>query len=156
MSAITFLLLLAGCRQEATPALYQSGWFKDVSKEAGLHFIYDNDLSEQRRFIETTGGGVAFIDYDNDGLIDIFAVQSGSAPGSPERPRPPHALYHNLGSGKFEDVTVKAGLAVDTGYAQGVSVADYDNDGVLCYPSRRNHFRGWAVAETLSNVEARK
>lgn len=105
------------------------GRFRDVTRSAGLTFTYDNDASPGRRFIETTGGGCAFVDFDNDGLLDIFAVQGGPAPGAPARVRPRHALYRNRGNGSFTDVTVAAGLAVDTGYAQGVAAADYDNDG---------------------------
>src|SRR5262245_2462086 len=82
-----------------------TGCFHDVTASVGLAFRYDNDATPQRRFIETTGGGCAFLDYDNDGYLDVFAVQSGPAPGSPPRPRPHHALYHNLAGQRFEDVT---------------------------------------------------
>ena len=96
---------------------------------AGLCFKYDNDATTAHRFIETTGGGCAFLDYNNDGLLDIIAVQGGPAPGAAFRPRPHNVLYRNCGNGKFEDVTHAAGLDIDTGYGQGVAVADYDNDG---------------------------
>lgn len=105
------------------------GPFQDVTKEAGLHFTYDNDASPQHRFIETTGGGCAFFDYNNDGLLDIFAVQGGPAPGSPYRPRPSAVLYKNRGDGTFADVTAEVGLHTDMGYGQGVAVADYLNTG---------------------------
>jgi enediyne biosynthesis protein E4 len=100
----------------------------DVTKSVGLSFVYDNDVSPARRFIETTGGGCAFIDFDNDGLLDVFAVQGGPAPGGSKRDRPRHALYRNLG-GRFQDVTQRAGLGINCGYGQGVAAADYDNDG---------------------------
>jgi hypothetical protein len=100
-----------------------------VTREAGLNFVYDNDASPARRLIETTGGGCAFLDFDNDGLLDIFVVQGGPAPGSASRPRPTSALFRNTGSGKFVDFTRAARLDVDTGYGQGVAAADYDNDG---------------------------
>lgn len=103
--------------------------FRDVSARAGLAFTYDNDASPERRFVETTGGGCAFLDINNDGSLDIFAVQGGPAPGSPPRPRPRNALYLNQGDGTFRDVTAATGLGVDTGYGQGVAAADYDNDG---------------------------
>src|SRR5262249_45857527 len=103
--------------------------FRDVTKTAGLNFQYDNDASPAHRYVETTGGGCAFLDFDNDGFLDIFAVQGGPAPGNLVRPRPVHALYRNRGDGTFEDVTRSAGLAVDVGYGQGVAAADYDGDG---------------------------
>ena len=69
--------------------------------------------------IETTGSGVAFLDYDNDGLADIFVA---SGPGSPSR------MYHNEGDGKFRDVSQALGFTRE-GWAQGVCAGDYDNDG---------------------------
>jgi hypothetical protein len=104
--------------------------FQDATARAGLAFQYDNDAAGAYRFIETTGGGCGFLDYDNDGHLDLFAVQGGPAPGSAAaRPRPLCALYRNRGDGTFQNVTRLAGLEVDLGYAQGVSAADYDNDG---------------------------
>ena len=105
------------------------GSFRDVTREAGLAFTYDNDARGAHRFIESTGGGCAFVDTNNDGLLDIVAVQGGPAPGSAPRARPRHALYVNRGNGTFVDGVPAAGLGIDTGYAQGVSAADYDGDG---------------------------
>src|SRR5687768_8396186 len=97
------LLAVSGCArphgtnsgglQQMRSVLSTNGTFQDVTTSVGLAFRYDNDATPQRRFIETTGGGCAFLDYDNDGYLDIFAVQSGPAPGGPVRPRPHHALY---------------------------------------------------------------
>jgi hypothetical protein len=68
-------------------------------------------------------------DFDNDGKLDIYLANSYSVEAAlAKKPRPPAALYRNLGNGKFEDVTGKAGVA-DPGWAMGVSVADYDNNG---------------------------
>lgn len=106
--------------------------FTDVSEAAGLRWAYRNGATERHHFIETTGGGVAFFDYNNDGLLDIFAVQSGPVPGAgPAEKNFPTTcvLYHNNGDGTFTDVTEKAGLDKDFGYGQGVTVADYNNDG---------------------------
>ncbi|HKD10154.1 MAG TPA: CRTAC1 family protein [Bryobacteraceae bacterium] len=94
--------------------------FRNVAREAGLTQSIPNGGSESKQFIiETTGSGVAFIDYDNDGLPDIFI---GSGPGSPSR------MYHNEGNGKFRDVTAALGLTRE-GWTQGVCAGDYDNDG---------------------------
>ena len=106
--------------------------FTDVSEAAGLHWAYRNGATGKHHMIETTGGGVAFFDYNNDGLLDIFAVQSGPDPkaGPTERNFPnTSVLYRNNGDGTFTDVTAGSGLDKYLGYGQGVTVADYDNDG---------------------------
>jgi enediyne biosynthesis protein E4 len=92
--------------------------------------------------VESMGGGAAMFDYDNDGRLDLFLVNSYSVEAALAKlPHPPAALYHNLGNGKFEDVAASAGVA-DPGWAMGVSVADYDNDGdddlyVTCFGSNK-------------------
>ena len=94
--------------------------FRNVAKEAGLARTAPNGGATSKQFIiETTGSGVAFIDYDNDGLPDIFVV---SGPGEPSR------MYHNEGGGQFRDVTQALGLTHE-GWGQGVCAGDYDNDG---------------------------
>ena len=81
--------------------------FRNVAREAGLTRPIPNGGSGSKQFIiETTGSGVAFIDYDNDGLPDIFVV---SGPGSPSR------MYHNEGGGKFRDVTAALGFTAKAG-----------------------------------------
>jgi hypothetical protein len=95
--------------------------FRNVAASAGLTASFPNGGQKTKRFIlETTGSGVAFLDYDNDGLPDIFIV---SGEGGPSR------LYHNEGKGRFTDVTAKMGLGAASGWGQGVCAADYDNDG---------------------------
>jgi enediyne biosynthesis protein E4 len=105
-------------------------WFVDVAGRAGLKMQNVNGGVDTKKFIiETTGSGVAIIDYDNDGWPDIFLV-NGSAleeingPGS----RPTGHLFHNNHDGTFTDVTRKAGLDF-AGWGQGACVGDYDNDG---------------------------
>jgi len=94
--------------------------FQNVAHEAGLtDSIPNGGVQSKRYIIETTGSGAAFLDYDNDGLLDIFLV---SGPGGTNR------LYHNLGNGKFADVTKEMGLE-HTGWGQGVCTGDFDNDG---------------------------
>jgi hypothetical protein len=94
--------------------------FRNVAREAGLVDSFPNGGSRSKQYIiETTGSGAAFIDYDNDGLLDIFLV---SGPGGTNR------LYHNTGNGKFVDVTKEMGLE-HTGWGQGVCAGDFDNDG---------------------------
>lgn len=94
--------------------------FRNVARQSGLTDVFPNGGDAAKRYIiETTGSGVAFIDYDNDGLLDIFVV---SGPGATNR------MYHNEGGGKFRDVTKALGL-VHSGWGQGVCAGDFDNDG---------------------------
>jgi enediyne biosynthesis protein E4 len=103
--------------------------FKDIAEEAGLAGINVSGRSDKKDYIlETTGNGVAIFDYDNDGLMDIFVVNSTTMDGKGAGATSTSHLYHNLGNLHFEDVTAKAGLA-KLGWGQGVCAADYDNDG---------------------------
>jgi enediyne biosynthesis protein E4 len=116
-------LLLAAFSLIAAPA--PSPQFRNVAREAGLTRAIPNGGDAAKQFIiETTGSGIAFIDYDNDGLLDIFVVSGAvvSGPASSSR------MYHNEGKGKFRDTTNELGLQ-RTGWGQGVCVGDYDNDG---------------------------
>src|SRR5262249_27138203 len=80
----------------------------------------------KRYIVETTGGGVAFFDYDQDGWLDIFLVNGSTLEGAPSGAT--NHLYRNKGDGTFEDVTQRAGLD-KSGWGQGVCAGDYDNDG---------------------------
>jgi len=103
--------------------------FKDVRKAAGIIFLQDSTESDQKYYLETMGTGVAWLDYDQDGLMDLYFVQSAATdaykPATPLR----SALYHNNGDGTFTDVTEKAHLGGEGHYGQGVAVGDFDNDG---------------------------
>jgi enediyne biosynthesis protein E4 len=103
--------------------------YTDIRKAAGITFIQDSTQTEQKYYLETMGTGVGWIDYDQDGLMDLYFVQSGATdiykPSTPLR----SALYHNNGDGTFTDVTEKAGVGGEGHYGQGVAVGDYDNDG---------------------------
>jgi hypothetical protein len=103
--------------------------YTDVRKDAGITFLEDSTQSEEKYYLETMGTGVAWLDYDQDGLMDLFFVQSGET----DAYKPPHPLrselYHNNGDGTFTDVTEKAGLGGAGHYGQGVAVGDFDNDG---------------------------
>lgn len=106
--------------------------FRDVTRSAGIDWTYHNGGTGRHLFVETTGGGVAFLDYNRDGWPDLFAVQGGTLPGEPEAADAKawrNVLYRNNGDGTFTDVTSGSGLEGRTGYGQGVSAADYDNDG---------------------------
>ena len=111
----------------------------DVNLPRGLDFTLQNSPTPQKYLIETMPGGVALLDYNNDGLLDIFFVNGGhvtSPMRTPENferhdPRYWNRLYRQNKDGSFTDVTQQAGLANagDGNYGMGVAVGDYDNDG---------------------------
>ena len=114
------------------PGTAQPGpaWFVDEAVPAGLLMQNVNGDAATKKFIlETTGSGVAILDYDHDGWPDIFVVNGDAFPFEPQ-----HAgahtshLFHNNHDGTFTDVTKQSGLGI-TGWGQGVCVGDYDNDG---------------------------
>src|SRR5215469_4133092 len=101
--------------------------FRDITQQAGIHFVHNNAAFGKKYLPETMGLGVAFIEYDNDGWPDIFLVNGTSWPGLPSKHSPPK-LYHNNHNGTFTDVTHKAGLDIEI-FGMGVAIGDYDNDG---------------------------
>jgi hypothetical protein len=103
--------------------------FTDVGRAAGLNAktIYGGE-HKNKYLLETTGCGVAFYDYDNDGWLDIFLVNGWRLEGFSSGEEPTSHLFKNNRDGTFTDVTGKAGL-VHHGWGQGVCVGDYDNDG---------------------------
>src|SRR6202795_1615679 len=96
--------------------------------KSGISWVHTAGKSPQKYLPETTGAGCAFLDYDNDGWIDIYLVNSGKCDFYNPNPPLRNALYRNNRDGTFTDVTEKAGVA-GGGYGQGVAVGDYDGDG---------------------------
>jgi enediyne biosynthesis protein E4 len=103
--------------------------FSDITQEAGITWRQFSGESSDRFLIETMGGGVAFVDFDGDGRQDIFFVNGGETPRTKSPAPVRHALYRNLGQGRFEEVAAKAGVDRTNFYGMGVAAADYDNDG---------------------------
>ena len=103
--------------------------FLNVARESGLNAktIYGSE-HKNKYLLETTGCGVAFYDYDNDGWLDIFLVNGTRLEGFPKGEEPISHLFKNNRDGTFTDVTLKAGLA-HSGWGQAVCIGDYDNDG---------------------------
>jgi enediyne biosynthesis protein E4 len=111
----------------------------ELKHPAGLDFTLENSPTPQKYLLETMPGGVALLDYDQDGLLDIFLINGGQVSGSMQQaddfkrsnPRYWNRLYHQNQDGSFTDVTQQAGLANagDGNYGMGVAVGDYDNDG---------------------------
>jgi enediyne biosynthesis protein E4 len=103
--------------------------FADIAVDAGVDFTLRNSPTPEKHQIETMPGGVAVLDYDQDGLIDIYFTNGAKSP-SLQRSGPDNwnRLYKNLGNGRFADVTEHAGVQGD-GYMMGAAAADFDNDG---------------------------
>ena len=122
-SAASSFLLRPGNAAEREPL------FAEVPcSSTGIEWVHDNAISEARYLPETLGPGCAFLDFDNDGWMDIYLVNSGPSdfwkPPKPIR----NALYKNNRDGTFTDVTEKAGVGGGT-FGMGVAVGDFDNDG---------------------------
>ena len=144
--ALMTSILAVGCRRESKvptagteyDRLRASGdttprsLLVDVTNETGIEFVHDAVRKGDFLFPEINGAGCGFLDFDNDGFLDIYFVQSGkdlkgrSSDAAVERNR----LYRNRGDGTFEDVTDHSG-AGDTGYGQGLACGDYNNDGFV-------------------------
>ena len=103
--------------------------FVDVTPQSGITFKHDNAATSEKYFIETMGAGCAWIDYNNDGFLDAYLVQSTETPLY--KPKEPlrSALYRGNGDGTFTDVTLEARVRAEGVFGMGVAVADYDNDG---------------------------
>ena len=130
----TFLRTLLGSGASAVVAGWPAGaadapLFTEVPPSvSGITWVHDNAMSPARFLPESLGPGCAFLDYDNDGWMDLYLVNSGPSDFyKPARPLK-NALYHNNRDGTFTDVTDKAGVAGGT-FGMGVAVGDYDNDG---------------------------
>jgi hypothetical protein len=115
--------------QGTAPVTPLGASFVNVAKESGLNVktIFGGE-HKNKYLLETTGCGVAFYDYDNDGWLDIFLVNGTRLEGYPAGQEPINHLFKNNRDGTFTDVTLKAGLA-HSGWGQGVCIGDYDNDG---------------------------
>src|SRR5690349_13763173 len=103
--------------------------FENIAVKAGVNFITQNSPTPNKNQIETMVAGVALLDYDGDGWLDIYLVNGAAIPSlQKESPAYWNRLYHNNHDGTFSDVTERAGVA-GAGYGMGVAVGDYDNDG---------------------------
>ncbi|MBV9441449.1 MAG: VCBS repeat-containing protein, partial [Acidobacteriaceae bacterium] len=104
--------------------------FKNVAQQAGLAtWRHIMGTPEKRYILETVGSGVALLDYDNDGWLDIYLVNGSTYEAETGKAKPPHAaLFRNNHDGTFTDVAEKAGVTNDR-WGFGVAVGDYDNDG---------------------------
>ena len=138
MNAALLALLVASVGPVAAPAASAAAAapsaaadcpvrFTDVAPSAGLSFTHLRGATPDHHLAETMGSGLAWLDYDNDGWMDLYVVQGGPFPPSGS-PKAQDRLFHNNKDGTFTDVTEKANLH-DTAYGMGATAVDYDNDG---------------------------
>ncbi len=124
-AAGSLLFALLGMTGQRTPE------FVDIAAKSGLNDVfYCGSDTAKKYIIEALGGGVALIDYDNDGYLDVFFVSGSRLEGFPPGQEPSNQLYRNNRDGSFTRITKEAGL-IQTGWGQGVCAGDYDNDGFI-------------------------
>lgn len=113
----------------ATAVTHSTIHFNDIAKSAGILFRTENCATQERHQPETMPAGVALLDYNGDGLLDIYLVNGADMPSLKKtEPKYFNRLFRNNGDGTFTDVTERAGVA-GFGYGMGAAVGDYDNDG---------------------------
>lgn len=117
--AVPLLLAAPAMAQQDAPS------FVDATARAGIDFVHDTGARGDKHLPETMGGGVAWLDFDNDGTDDVYLVQSGPLPGDGAAPRG-NVLFRNDGHGNFRSRAV--GIE-DAGYGMGAAAADFDGDG---------------------------
>ena len=129
---LAVLLPLLGCSVSSQPNTESNSpnevdgpaWFKDVSDRVGFHFVHDPGPTDTYFMPQSMGSGCAFLDFDGDGLLDIYMLQD-AGPDSKSVNR----LYRQLPDHTFQDVTEGSGLDV-AGFNRGVAVGDVNNDGL--------------------------
>jgi len=135
-SLLAIPLIIVGCRPTITPTVTTDtlppDWFTNVAKAAGIDATYRNgEDAEHFAILESLGGGLGWIDFDQDGQLDLVVTGGGHYTGADRKTLTgyPTELYRNLGSGKFAKMPDGNGLNATQFYSHGVAVGDYDCDG---------------------------
>ena len=124
MRLAVLIVFVCNCAAQTAPII-----FDNISARSGITFRMNNSASASRHQVETMIAGVAMLDYNNDGLLDIYFVNGAALPALEKTdPKYFNALYRNNGDSTWTDVTVQAGVRGE-GFGMGVAAADYDNDG---------------------------
>jgi hypothetical protein len=121
---LTVIPTTVALTKQAEPSPFR---FTEIAKEAGIDFVHFSGMTDDKHFPTANGSGVAVLDYNNDGLLDIYFATATLLPlGTAEKG--PNRLYKNLGNNHFQDVTEASGLGYH-GFCHGIIVGDIDNDG---------------------------
>lgn len=142
IAACFALIALPGCGEKPprspeprtpTPSTAHSitPWFTEASEASGLKFHHASGHQTRFYLPEMVTGGVAILDFNNDGFLDVFCVNGGSIDSANASPSSSHGLFRNLGGFKFENVTARSGLDAQQGYGMGCASGDFDGDGLV-------------------------
>jgi hypothetical protein len=115
-------------RQSGTASSAGSITFENVTQSAGIPFTHVNGASADKYLVETMGSGAVFLDFDDDGFIDVFLVDGGSIADRAVAAKARHRLFRNVGNGRFSDVSMPSGIT-HRDYGMGACAGDVDNDG---------------------------
>lgn len=124
LCSVLFLMISAAHKASAIIV------FIDISESAGIHFVHHNAASQEKYLIETMGSGCGWIDYNGDGLMDLYLVNGAATEVHQPDITPTSLLYRNNGDGTFLDVTDQAEVGAEGLFGMGIAVGDYDNDGL--------------------------
>ena len=129
---VTIVCCLAGGFSLAPSAVRAEGplVLRDVTSQSGVGFKHTDGSSGRRYIIESMSAGLALLDYDSDGDLDLYLVNGAPLPGANPPETPGNRLYRNDGNWRFSDVTAQAGVG-GSAFGLGVCAADYDNDGFV-------------------------
>ncbi len=137
---IIFVLIAASCQSgkdttntaEVELPPVGEDFFLEITQPAGIDFTHSIGDEHLSNLVETVGGGTAFLDFDQDGFLDLYICNGAYVEGLSTGEKPSESLtnklFRNKGNGKFEDITASAGVG-DMGYGMGVAVGDFDNNG---------------------------
>lgn len=125
LAAVALSVATMGTPQVQQTPLVQ---FSNIADRAGITVKHENGATPEKYLPETMGGGALFLDYNNDGWLDVFLVNGGSFKDPGRAARAKHRLYRNLGNGAYTDATPSSGIE-PFGFGMGGCAADYDNDG---------------------------
>lgn len=141
ISLFALSLLLYGCNHKNSDKPQQfikkapiatNDYFQEIGQKIGLDFVHSIGDDQMTNIIQSVGGGAAFLDFDQDGYMDLYTCSGtwieGFSKGKKPKTLTKNHLYHNLKNGTFEDVTEKAGVG-GPWYSMGVTIGDYNNDG---------------------------